>query len=474
MKKKYLFILIIKGSFLFSQITIGEIKEIDTIPKNKPLVYNSVDNFKMRDSDNDVDYKMYIGLKFFNPPAPSITEEYIKSKFENRLNESFNERLIGSNYEVFTDSISKIDLEEFVGQKFYYNDKLGNYSKSEEVERDGSPKITVNKLYTVVYNPKPILNAGFIEIINNPEQFNNRYFTLIDVLTDTKFDELVKNIKNKLRLFKNYNNNDFGKDNVYRNKDIYSGVLFKFRDDINKKEFYVSEKYIENFILVPFFVNQKTQYDSKLMINSGWDKQRGWDIRNSFEDYTIKEPNLVYKCEITLLKGNNEFGGPIDKYYLAYRLTNEIGESIIYKNEKQLLDHFEFIDLYKKRINDKKIEIEKQQKIKQNNEINDKSKQKQKEEEYRVEQEKTSKIKNEKELIFRNKMISLYGNKIGSQIADGKVSIGMSKKLCEIAWRNMSHMKKTTILKGKTFEIWTSYFDNRLYFENDALIRIDK
>ncbi len=184
--------------------------------------------------------------------------------------------------------------------------------------------------------------------------------------------------------------------------------------------------------------------------------------------------NNVYKCEVTLLKGNNESGGPIDKYYLAYRLTNEIGENFIFKTEKELLNNFEFIDLYKKRLADKKIEIEKQQKINENIEINDKLKQKQKEAEYRVELEKASKIKNDKELIFKNKMISLYGNKNGSQIADGKVLIGMSKKMCETAWRNMPYIKKTTILKDKTFEIWTSTFDYRLYFENDVLIRIDK
>jgi len=50
----------------------------------------------------------------------------------------------------------------------------------------------------------------------------------------------------------------------------------------------------------------------------------------------------------------------------------------------------------------------------------------------------------------------------------------MSKKMCETAWRNMPYIKKTTILKDKTFEIWTSTFDYRLYFENDVLIRIDK
>lgn len=210
------------------------------------------------------------------------------------------------------------------------------------------------------------------------------------------------------------------------------------------------------------------------MIHNGWDKERGWEIRNSFEDYTIKEPNLVYKCEVTLLKGTNESDETTDKYYLAYRLTNEIGESIIYKDEKELLDGFEFIDVYKKRINDKKLEIEKQQKIEDNIEINNKSKQKQKEVEYKAEQEKNSKIKDDKEIIFRKKMISLYGNNNGSQIANGNVLIGMSKKMCEIAWRNMPHIKKTTILKGKTFEIWTALFDNRLYFENDVLVRIDK
>ena len=59
MKRIYLFILIIKGSFLFSQITIGEIKKTDTIPENKSLVYNGIDNFVIRDSYDDNHYKIY-------------------------------------------------------------------------------------------------------------------------------------------------------------------------------------------------------------------------------------------------------------------------------------------------------------------------------------------------------------------------------------------------------------------------------
>jgi len=287
MKRIYLFILIIKGCFLFSQITIGEIKKTDAIPGGKSIVYNGIDNFVFRDSYDDNHYKIYLGLKFYNPPYVN-TEDNSKDEFKGRLKEFSNSGLISSNkYTVFTDSVSKIDLEEFVGQKFYYNDKMEKYGESEKSFRPEFPTIAVKNLYTIIYNPKPIFNQGNIEIITDPEQFNNRYFTLIDVLTDTKFDEFFeKNIKTKLLSYKNYSYKDLGA-NVYTRKDIYLGVLFKFQDDITKKEFYVSEEYIKNFIFVPFFVNQKNLYDSKLMV-------KGHHQENN-EDSTIKDPNLVYK-----------------------------------------------------------------------------------------------------------------------------------------------------------------------------------
>lgn len=259
MKKIYLFIILLKGSFLFSQITIGEVKG-ENIPKSKDLVYTDGDNFISPDAFNDLDYdhyKIYLGLKFYNPPT-SASGEFIKSDFKIKLSGiSDNSDLISSDYNVFTDNVSEIDLEEFVGQKLYLNKSLNEYSESNEVGRNGTPTTPVKKMYTVVYCPKVILNHGKIEIISNPNEFNDRYFTLIDVLTGNKFVELVNQSIVKLKKYYDYNYNDFGKDKKYKGKDIYLGVLFKFQDDITKKEFYVSEKYVKNFILVPFLSIKK-------------------------------------------------------------------------------------------------------------------------------------------------------------------------------------------------------------------------
>ena len=66
-------------------------------------------------------------------------------------------------------------------------------------------------------------------------------------------------------------------------------------------------------------------------------------------------------------------------------------------------------------------------------------------------------MKKEKEVIFRNKMISLYGKELGQQIVDGKVKIGMSKKICGLVVGDEIFIKKRTILKNKTFEIKSNW-----------------
>lgn len=472
MKTKNLLIILVsfKSIFLSAQITIGKTNEKDTISKNKTLSYNGYDNFKLNGSD----YNMYIGLKFYNPPT---TEEYRKSNFEEGLRNFHNENLISSNFNVFTDTLTKIDLEDFVGKKFYQN-AMGTYSESENIDRDGYLKTEVKYIYSVIYKPKPILdNRGFIKIINNPDEFNNKYFTLIDVLSDKKYDDLIQNINDKIKLNKDFNYNKFGKDAEYKSIDLFKGILFKFQDNITKKEFYMSEKYIKKLILVPFFENQKALYDTKKMVKSELNNQNRMNKKETIEDLTINDPNLIYKCEVTLLKepDMDEKGREII-YKLVYRLTNDIGESFIYRNEVDLLNNYEFIELYKKKLNDNIKEIENERRVANDININNKLIENKKKEENKRVVEKNIKIKKEKEVIFRNKMISLYGKELGQQIVDGKVKIGMSKKICGLVVGDEIFIKKRTILKNKTFEIWTSYFNinKKLFFEDDILVRIDE
>lgn len=72
---------------------------------------------------------------------------------------------------------------------------------------------------------------------------------------------------------------------------------------------------------------------------------------------------------------------------------------------------------------------------------------------------------------FRNDCIKEFGSKYGNYIADGKVVIGMTEKMCRTAWGNPRDINTTTTSYGKR-EQWVYSLKHYLYFENGKLTAI--
>ena len=68
--------------------------------------------------------------------------------------------------------------------------------------------------------------------------------------------------------------------------------------------------------------------------------------------------------------------------------------------------------------------------------------------------------------------INKYGNEKGKLIANGKVTIGMTKEMCKDAWGTPIDLHKTTTKIG-TDEHWYYSWKYSLHFENGLLIRIN-
>jgi hypothetical protein len=76
--------------------------------------------------------------------------------------------------------------------------------------------------------------------------------------------------------------------------------------------------------------------------------------------------------------------------------------------------------------------------------------------------------------VFEASMAEEYKKDFGEEnwqrILEGKVKIGMTKKMCELSWGKPKKINET-ITSGNKSEQWV-YRDNYLYFENDILITI--
>jgi hypothetical protein len=89
-------------------------------------------------------------------------------------------------------------------------------------------------------------------------------------------------------------------------------------------------------------------------------------------------------------------------------------------------------------------------------------------------QEEQTKLAKEKANKENNKAycIKEFGEQQGKIIAEGKVTIGMDKKMCKAAWGNPFKIDTTTTAEG-VLELWHYSWKKNLYFENGTLVRIE-
>ena len=90
-------------------------------------------------------------------------------------------------------------------------------------------------------------------------------------------------------------------------------------------------------------------------------------------------------------------------------------------------------------------------------------------EQMRVQQMKLEqKLANEKKQKFLKSCILKYGEENGTNIAEGKVSIGMNTDMCKESWGNPLDLKRTITDNGKT-EVWIYNYRSKLHFKDDIL-----
>ncbi|OWP85598.1 hypothetical protein BWK60_13270 [Flavobacterium covae] len=145
----------------------------------------------------------------------------------------------------------------------------------------------------------------------------------------------------------------------------------------------------------------------------------------------------------------------IGSYFIAYKLTNEKGQIMIFKGLNGKTINFKIYEDYINEENDKKLLqaqlIAKNKKLKQ------------------IETEK--RLAKEKEYL--NKCITMFGDYYGNLVYNSYIVIGMTKEMCEMSW-GKPFDKSTIIYKNITKEYWYYSWKKNLYFENGKLVRIEK
>lgn len=392
-------------NLVHSQVTVTEIEKIEEKIVLKPAAYDSINNWNRHEKVSD--YKQYIGLQI-----------YLPSKFDRP--DPKNPSHCANN---FLFSLKPNDsLKTFVYKPFTYNfsEYRGNYEP-------------------------PLMKTI---VCSDANEINNTYFTILDVIYGEKLKSYLRSLGSI----------DFGCD---QNGSLRYTYMFLLKNDktgdllCSPGNNFYGNTHANDFILVPYFVKQKSLYQGvdfifdennmytmsdyrqieKYEDNSGYERER--------EKEVIINPKSKWRCsDVTLLKPS---------YKLHYILNNDKGEQIALTNLRGFID----AKSYTKREADKKL---------QQQQLAAKNKQ---EELLTKEKEKRTFEKR------RNECVSKFGQKIGELIAQGKVRINMTKEMCKDSWGTPFSSDKT-VTESAVYEDWYYWYGYRLHFVNGLLKRIDE
>lgn len=410
MIKKILFFklfLLTSTNSLYSQVTTTEIEKIEEKIISKPAAYDSINDWSS-DHEKLSDYKKYIGLQIYLSPKFKRPDPKNPSHCENN----------------FLFALKPNDsLKTFVYKPFTYN-----YSE-----------------YRGSYEP---IRTKTI-VCSDANEINNTYFTILNVIYGINLNSYFKSLG---RIDYDSECNGFGRyDYMFLLKNDKTGDLL-YSPGTN---FRGNTSHDKDFILVPYFVKQKSLYQGvdfifdednthtmsdsrqieKYEDNSGYERER--------EKEVIINPKSKWRCsDVTLLKPS---------YKLHYILNNDKGEQIA------LTDLGGFIDAksYTKREADKKLQY--QQLVAKNKQ----------EELLTKEKEKRTFEKRRYECIRK------FGQQTGELIAQGKVKINMTKEMCKDSWGTPFSSDKT-ITESAVYEHWYYWYGYSLHFVNGLLKRIDE
>lgn len=472
MKNKILLFIILINSIQlsYSQITIGSIeKKKDTVIL-RPEPYDSLKNLVRQ--ERVIDYKQYIGLQLYLPPFSNPKISSYQSEKSKPFIFSIKPNIV---------NIDTTQKELKINQRWHQSSIPG---RSIEINES----IKFDKIYTYTHNPfhyntsiRRYEHMGYEEIkitVSNHEEVSDKYYTILDVIYGEEEVKLWKKMRDNLdnkekeiaNILKEYKD-DFSKNNEsslwnentekliidkedFGYKDEYwheQNIVFMLRDDKSNDTVYTNKPM--DFILVPYFVKQKQMNEGKTFLAFNTNETKSYDISMS---KTINIPTLSkWICSVDILNTNYK-GEKTDEYTIYYVLRNNEGETILTnKLSTRYGMHFIEENNYLKQKADKEINKE---------QLNAKKKQ---EELIRKEIKEKERIEHLKDCIDK------FGKSNGELIAHGKVKIGMTKEMCQVAW-GAPYWKDKITTENRINEDWYYGFGFSLHFENDILKMINE
>lgn len=438
MKKIFLITIMFFATIsLDAQITIRENKIVEK-PLLRPQPFDSLSN--IRKQNRPIDHKKYIGYKlFFIPESKS---------YDLKRNDPRNLKLINYLYSdtstKFSNSTKKVINGGVIKEKVANLDvknvslsSVGGLFKKKKKRKE-------KEVITNVYKPK-FYSAGVYgddsvgSYATIPDSVCGKYFTILDITAKegTGRDKVYEKLEDI--------------DTNIEPRNLYLNI--KLRNDSNNEILYwrpLYSSHIQNspFVLIPYFEKlKKTYLNQDLRLKEQYANMSNFknliDV-NTGEVVDIK-PNELWTCS------DISFVDSKDSYYLKpFYFLRKDDKEIKLSLEYGAVENHMMLETEYKRL---QSEQQKNEELREKELLAEKAK--------REEQRK----------YYKAKCIARWGQKMGSLVADGKVVLGMTKKMCNESWGTPIDVN-TTIVRGITSEQWVYSLGTYLYFENGKLTAI--
>lgn len=438
MNKRIIFLMVLIGFSIYSinaQITIRK-NDVVERPVFKPKQFDSLTNIVMQKPP--IEYKKYIGYKlFFLPKSKKYKPKYSSDNKERIIDFLFSNDTIQIRKE------GKIPFKETTMGKIYLNASKRGHSKTYNEKKKNYEDIDKEK--TNIYKPhfyhsKTDKTDGKIygKIGTYPDSVYGRYFSILNIEGKEAYPS---------KEYKKLDDID-----IEDSKSSQLSLKITLRNEENQDVLYWivdQARFIGNpFFLVPYFEKQREIYLNKNVVLRYPDRTNT-NLKNLIDVNTGEAINIkygeVWTCsDISFIESK-------DSYYLKcfYFLKKGDKEVKIGLESKLLREYFMLETEFKQQ------KIEKQRK----------------EEERKKEEEERQKIVEQERITFKKECIAKWGQKMGGYIADGKVLLGMNKKMCIVAWGKPININRTMV-SGLISEQWVYGWGTYLYFNNGKLTAI--
>ncbi|MCZ2394609.1 MAG: hypothetical protein LC105_12180 [Chitinophagales bacterium] len=342
-------------------------------------------------------------------------------------------------YDSLTAFNPKEDLRIYIGQELFFlpkSKKWENFKESDIIGYSDFSNAPTDAGNIEKYQYHPLQNGKY-NFVSNYKQIAGKYFIIDDFIDQTD--------RNKFK---------------YNEQGLYFKLVNKELRDTAYYQIAKVKQHLSDRMIIPFVILGNFEKEKTLLLGKKLQLQE--TIENVKEintgQFIAIEKDSWWECvDFSLVDlEKNIYSKPV----------------FIFKNEKNQEIAVE-ANGYNALLNVKRNqfltpkEIEEQKRQKEIARLKEEERLRIKEEEKRKREAEWA----ENNRKFRQDCINEFGAKYGNYIADGKVIIGMTKKMCRTAWGNPYSINTTTTKYGQR-EQWVYSLKHYLYFENDKLTAI--